>query len=98
MRAIVEWGKPGSVCKDRPCGVSGQFITENPTRAVTLAAQLFFVLTEGRATSFTDKDGWHVSKTAPRKTVWAADRSAWVSVSLLDGVMRGAYAGTEEAK
>jgi hypothetical protein len=28
--------------------------------------------------------------------VWAADNSAWVAVSLLDGVARGAYAGNAE--
>lgn len=93
MKAIVEWGKPKQACKNRPCGVSGQFIAENPTQAKFLAAQLFHTLVEGSEHILDKKGAWGVSKAEPRKTVWASNRTAWVTVSLLDGVPRGPYAG-----
>lgn len=92
MKAVVEWGKPKSACPSRPCGVSGQFVVANPTQAMQLASQLFHTLVEGREHLPSPQKAWAVSSAVPRKVVWAADRSAWVAVSMLDGVPRGAYA------
>lgn len=92
MKAIVEWGKPAFTYPQRKCGVSGKFIADNPTQAIKLATQLFHTLTNGRERTFKPKDAWGVTKATPRKVAWADDRSAWVSVSLLDGVPRGDFA------
>lgn len=92
MKAIVEWGKPKGACKSRPCGVSGQFIVANPEQARMLASQLFHTLVEGREHVVDNKGAWGVRKDSPRKVVWSSDRTAWVAVSLLDGVPRGPYA------
>lgn len=93
MKAIVEWGKPKAACTSRPCGISGQFIVESPRQAQMLASQLFHTLVEGREHVLNCKGAWGVSKAEPRKTVWSTARDAWVTVSLLDGVPRGPYAG-----
>lgn len=93
MKAMVEWGKPKHACNNRPCGVSGRFVADNPTQARMLASQLFHTLMEGRESVINNKGAWGVTKTSPRKVVWATDNSAWVCVSLLDGVPRGDYAG-----
>lgn len=92
MKAIVEWGKPKEACQKRPCGISSKFVAENPTQAKFLAAQLFHGLVEGREYILDKKGAWGVTRKEPRKVVWASDRSAWVAVSLLDGVDRGDYA------
>lgn len=96
MKAIVEWGKPKAACKSRPCGISGQFIVESPRQAHMLASQLFHTLVEGREHVLNCKGAWGVSKAEPRKTVWSTARDAWVTVSLLDGVPRGPYAGVAD--
>lgn len=91
MKAIVEFGRPQSALPpNAPCGVSGQFICDNPTQASKLVIQLVHVMS-GRADSVKAED-YLVKKGVPRITWWASDRSAWVTVSALDGVMRGAYA------
>jgi hypothetical protein len=90
MKAIVEWGRPKAACNNRPCGVSGDFPVENPKQACKLASRLFHTFSEGRDPHF--ENMWLVSKDDPRKVVWTKDRTAWVAVSLLDGVPRGAYA------
>lgn len=92
MKAIVEWGKPKGACTNRPCGVSGQFVVTNPEQGRLLASQMFHTLVEGKEYVLDNKGAWGVSKAVPRKVVWSSDRTAWVAVSLLDGVMRGAYA------
>ena len=94
MKAIVEWGRPKAACTHpfaRPCGVSGQFPVDNPSQACKLAVQLFHTLTEGSEPCYGNM--WHVDKMEPRKVVWSKDSMAWVAVSLLDGVARGAYGG-----
>ncbi|MBK3780333.1 hypothetical protein G3A43_08685 [Paraburkholderia aspalathi] len=90
MKAIVEWGRPKAACKNRPCGVSGQFPVDNPKQACKLALQLFYTLGEGVNPCF--ENMWAVTKEDPRQVVWTKDRTAWVAVTLLDGVMRGRYA------
>lgn len=92
MKAIVEWGKPAFTCPHRKCGVSGKFVVDNPSQAIKLASQLFHTLTNGREQPVNPKHAWGVSKKEPRKTSWANDRSAWVCVSLLDGIPRGDFA------
>lgn len=92
MKAIVEWGKPKWACKNRPCGISGQFIAVNPEQARMLASQMFHTLVEGAEHVVNNKGAWGVSQREPRKVVWSTDRTAWVAVSLLDGVPRGPYA------
>lgn len=93
MKVMVEWGTPKHACHQRPCGVSGRFQAENPTQARMLASQLFHTLTEGREYVLNNKGAWGVDAREPRKVVWASDNSAWVCVSLLDGVPRGDFAG-----
>ena len=92
MKAIVEWGQPKHMCASRPCGISGQFIVPSAEQARVLATQLFFTLVQGRESVLNNKGAWGVSRNEPRKVVWASDNSAWVCVSLLDGVMRGSFA------
>lgn len=89
MKAIVEWGKPKAACENRPCGVSGQFIVQNPTQAKKLASQLFFTLSGGEQVLV---DHFLVEPLETRKVLWSKNRDAWVCVSLLDGFPRGAYA------
>lgn len=96
MKAIVEWGKPKAACTNRPCGISGQFVAENPTQARMLASQLFHTLTEGREHVLNNKGAWGVSKANPRCVVWSSDRTVWVTVSLLDGNPRGPYAAVAD--
>jgi len=91
MKAIVEWGHPKAACEDRPCGISGEFQVDNPTQARKLAGRLFRTMTGGRDPYC--ENLWAVDKDEPRKVLWSKDRTAWVAVSLLDGVPRGAYAG-----
>lgn len=96
MKAIVEWGKAKHACDNRPCGVSGKFVAPNPEQARLLACQLFHTLTEGREYVVNNKGAWGVGKHEPRKVIWSTDRSVWVCVSLLDGVLRGDYAGVAD--
>lgn len=96
MKVVVEWGKPAHACANRPCGVSGQFIATNPTQGSMLASQLFHTLVEGREHVLDRKGAWFVTKKEPRKVVWSNLLDAWVTVSLLDGVPRGAYAGVAD--
>lgn len=93
MKVIVEWGKPKSACSNRPCGVSGQFIVQNNAQAASLASQLFWTLTEGKESL---NSSVQVSLQEPRKVVWSATWDAWVAVSLLDGVSRGAYSAVAD--
>lgn len=92
MKAMVEWGKPKAACPNRPCGVSGQFPMENATQARKLAGQLVHTLTEGRESVTNAASIWGVAPAQPRQVWWSSDRTAWVAVSLLDNVPRGAYA------
>lgn len=92
MKAIVEWGQPQFACKGRKCGVSGKFVVDNPTQAHKLAVQLFHTLTKGAEGIVNPKLSLGVSKEEPRKVVWSKDRTAWICVSILDGVPRGDYA------
>lgn len=86
MKTIVEFGYPQSSVPNRPCGVSGSIIQPTIKDGIRTAAQLVFVLNKGaREIEFS------VSRSIPRQTYWAADRSFWVSLSILDGVMRGPY-------
>lgn len=96
MKAVVEWGKIKAACPGRPCGISAQFTAPNPEQARMLASQMFHTLVEGRQYVLNNKGAWGVNKKEPRKVVWSPDRTVWVCVSLLDGVMRGAYAGIAE--
>lgn len=93
MKVIVEWGRPQLACQhNRPCGVSGRFIATNAKQAAALANQLVHTLSEGLSSTSLDPTAWKVNAGAPRKTWWAKDQSAWVTVSVLDGVARGDYA------
>lgn len=93
MKVIVEWGKPKSACSNRPCGVSGQFIVQNNAQAASLASQLLWTLTEGKESLGSSV---HVTLQDPRRVVWSKTWDAWVSVSLLDGVSRGAYSAVAD--
>lgn len=95
MKAIVEWGRPKAATHRKICGMSGEFIVENPTKAAKLAGQLFHSILEGRDKVGKPTEAWGVSTKMPRKVVWASDNSFYVAVSLLDGVMRGPYAGVK---
>lgn len=98
MKVVVEWGKPAHACKNRPCGISGQFTADSARQGYMLASQLFHTLVEGREHVLNCKGAWGVSAAAPRKTVWSRAHDAWVTVSLLDGVPRGAYAGIADSE
>jgi hypothetical protein len=98
MKAVVEWGVPKEFTKRKICGTSGQFTAPNPEQARMLASQLFHTMVEGRESVVDNKGAWGVSKQTPRKVIWASDSSAWVCVSLLDGVARGGYCGIAEAE
>ncbi|KVP65636.1 hypothetical protein WJ96_04515 [Burkholderia ubonensis] len=93
MKAVVEWGRPKAETQRQICGISGQFVATNPEQARMLASQLFHTMVEGKESVVNNKGAWGVSKDQPRKVVWASDNSAWVAVSVLDGVDRGPYAG-----
>lgn len=93
MKAIVEWGRPKAATQRKICGISGQFIVPSAEQARMLASQLFHTFVEGKEHVVNNKGAWGVTRSEPRKVVWASDNSVWVSVSLLDGVMRGPYAG-----
>lgn len=93
MKVIVEWGRPQLACQhNRPCGVSGRVTATTNKQAIALANQLVHTLSEGRSSTSMDPSAWKVSAGTPRKTWWAPDQSAWVTVSMLDGVARGDYA------
>lgn len=98
MKAVVEWGRPKLATKRKIVGTSGQFTASNPSQARMLASQLFHTMVEGAESVVNNKGAWGVSASEPRKVVWASDNSVWVSVSLLDGVARGAYAGIADAE
>lgn len=93
MKAVVEWGVPQAFTKRKICGISSQFPVTNPEQARMLASQLFHSMVEGKEHVVDNKGAWGVSKATPRKVIWASDNSAWVCVSLLDGVARGGYCG-----
>ncbi len=97
MKAVVEWGRPKATTQRQICGISGQFVVTNPEQARMLASQLFHTMVEGTESVVNNKGAWGVSKAEPRKVVWASDNSAWVCVSILDGVNRGAYVGVADA-
>jgi hypothetical protein len=97
MKAVVEWGRPKATTQRQICGISGQFVVTNPEQARMLASQLFHTMLEGNESVVNNKGAWGVSRAEPRKVVWASDNSAWVCVSLLDGVDRGAYVGVADA-
>jgi hypothetical protein len=91
MKAIVEWGIPQSALPEgAPCGVSGQFVCENPKKAAELALQLRHVLSKRLNFGITSE--YTVSASVPRHTWWAGDHSAWICVSILDNSPRGGYA------
>lgn len=91
MKAIVEFGIPQSAIPGHPCGVdSGSgVIFPSAVQAAKAAVKLAHVLSKGR--SDVRMQGLYPTPSAPRVTWWAADKSAWVCVSLLDGVSRGDY-------
>lgn len=93
MKAIVEWGTPKAATESQICGISGHFVAANPTRARQLANQLVHTMTQGKESASAKQGILDVSKAEPRKVFWASDNTAWVAVSVLDGVPRGAYAG-----
>ncbi len=98
MKAIVEWGTAKQATPRQICGLSGQFVAENATKARMLASQLFHTLTYGEEHVLNNLGAWGVTKATPRKVVWSRDSRVWVCVSLLDGVDRGAYAGKADAE
>lgn len=97
MKVHVEWGRPKFATKRQICGMSGQALVENPTQAFKLGLQLFHVMCEGSQQKTTQAD-WTVNKDCPRKVVWAPDHTAWVAITLADGVSRGGYAGVADAE
>jgi beta-glucosidase/6-phospho-beta-glucosidase/beta-galactosidase len=96
MKAVVEWGHPKAATARKICGVHGEQVIVNPTQASELARKLFHTLVEGKESGRYSQSDFLPSKHTPRKVIWAQDNSAWVAVSLLDGVDRGAYAGNAE--
>ncbi|MBU9199879.1 hypothetical protein KTD31_00500 [Burkholderia multivorans] len=96
MKAVVEWGFPKAATERKICGISGEFVVANPTQGAKLAKQLFHTMLEGKESGRYILSDFTPSKQTPRKVIWAADNSAWVAVSVLDGVARGAYVGVAE--
>ena len=96
MKAVVEWGVPKAFTKRKICGTTGQFTVASAEQARMLASQLFHTMVEDKEHVVDNKGAWGVSKKTPRKVIWATDHSAWVCVSLLDGVARGGYCGIAE--
>jgi beta-glucosidase/6-phospho-beta-glucosidase/beta-galactosidase len=96
MKAVVEWGHPKAATEQKICGVHGEQVIVNPTQASELARKLFHTLVQGKESGRYGQSDFTPSRREPRKVVWAADNSAWVAVSLLDGVARGAYASNAE--
>ena len=98
MKAIVEFGIPQAALNgEAPCGISSSpgIIFPSGRQAARAAAQIAFVLFRRNNGSMPgDWSALVPSPDRPRVTWWANDRSAWVCVSLLDGVDRGAFAGT----
>ncbi|HDR9103424.1 TPA: hypothetical protein QDB04_000144 [Burkholderia vietnamiensis] len=96
MKAVVEWGHPKAATERKICGINGEFVVTNATQGAELARKLFHTLVEGKESGRYAPADFTPSKQAPRVVVWAEDNSAWVAVSMLDGVARGAYAGVAE--
>lgn len=93
MKAIVEFGIPKSALGSKhPCGVDGNITLPSAWQAAKAAAQLAHVL--GKRADIPRPQFFYATRAVPRVTWWAADRSCWVAVSLLDGQSRGAYAAT----
>ena len=92
MRVHIEWGHPKGA-SGRPCGISAQAISPNPTQGANLANSIFFILTKGLGEVDDAADAFKVSKLEPRKVVWSKDCTAWVAVTLLDGRSSGPYSG-----
>lgn len=88
MKTIVEFGIPQSALSvKRPCGVSGEIICDSIKAGIRAANHIGFVLSQGQ--SYVNLK---VSKDMPRSTFWSKDGKFWVSLSVLDGADRGAYA------
>lgn len=92
MKTIVEFGIPGSALPNRPTGVSGQIVFPSAKQAERAVKHIAWVLSKGKATT----PMLLATKSVPRKTFWPGDHSYWIAVSLLDGVMRGAYAAVAD--
>ena len=60
------------------------------------AKQIIFVLSKGKIC--TANIPLDVAKNKPRVTYWHNDRSFWVSLSILDDVVRGAYSAVADAQ
>lgn len=88
---IVEFGYPQNSCDKHPCGVSGSIQFASKKDAISAANNIIFVMSKGK--KYTSNIAWNIGKGCPRQVYWANDRSYWCSISVLDGVMRGAYAG-----
>lgn len=99
MKAVVEFGIPKSALQpSAPCSVdSGSGIMfDSPGKAAEAAAKIAHVLMK-REQAFKQED-FRVNRSKPRVTHWNNDRSAWVTVSLLDGAPRGDFGGSAAAK
>lgn len=97
MKAIVEFGIPQAALNGEAPWISSSpgIIFPSARKAARAAAQIAFVLFRRNGGSMPgDWSALVPSPDRPRVTWWADDRSAWVCVSLLDGVDRGAFAGT----
>lgn len=97
MKTIVEWGIPKHATERKICGISGHFTVDNPTQADQLARKLSHTLTQGSLNVASSHD-FRVSRATPRKVIWSEDNRVWVSVSLLDGVARGSFAGIADSE
>lgn len=99
MKAIVEFGIPHSALPPTaPCGIdSGSgIIFPSPVKAAQAAAKIAHVLMK-READYSAKQ-FLVSRDNPRVTLWNRERSAWVTVSILDDVPRGSFGGSPEAR
>ncbi len=94
MKAIVEFGtmedsKPvtGSVWKHRN---HAKHICPSCKDAAALATNLIYVMSDG-TDDYTVHGLGSVSRARPRIVWWNKDRTKWLCVSALDGIMRGPY-------
>lgn len=99
MRTIVEFGfTAAGIGNALPAGL-GVAATPGITfpsakKAMDAARQIAFVLARGQRDTPPRAQYFAVRNGEPRVTWWSADRAAWVTVSLLDGVARGSFAAT----
>ena len=96
MNYIVEFGYPKTALDNYPCGVSGSIKLASKKDAISAANNIIFVMSKGK--KYTGDIKWGIGKGCPRQVYWANDRSYWCSISVLDGVMRGSYAGVADSE